>query len=57
MKGFVKQAFVNTFRKYVIDKWYFYIPQSIGMYLLYDWAKKANHEANKKDPSLYANDV
>ena len=30
--------------------------QTIGAYLLYDWAKKTNHEANRKNPADYAND-
>ncbi|EFO82825.1 hypothetical protein GCK72_024497 [Caenorhabditis remanei] len=56
-KGFVDQAFVKTFKTYVWDQWYYYIPQTIGAYLLYDWAKKTNHEANRKNPADYANDV
>ncbi|CAO4366178.1 unnamed protein product [Caenorhabditis nigoni] len=55
-KGFLDQAFVKTFKTYVWDQWYYYIPQTIGAYLLYDWAKKTNHEANRKNPADYAND-
>ncbi|CAI5441817.1 unnamed protein product [Caenorhabditis angaria] len=32
-KGFFDQAFVRTFKTYVWDQWYYYIPQTIGAYL------------------------
>uniref|UniRef100_A0AC35TVW2 Cytochrome b-c1 complex subunit 8 n=1 Tax=Rhabditophanes sp. KR3021 TaxID=114890 RepID=A0AC35TVW2_9BILA len=56
-KGFVDQAFVRTFKSYVVDQWHYYIPQTIGAYLIYDWAIKENHKLSKKDPAQYANDV
>lgn len=55
-KGFFDQAFVKTFKTYVWDQWYYYIPQTIGAYLLYDWAIKTNVAANRKNPADYAND-
>lgn len=35
----------------------YYTPPAVIMYLTYDWAKKANYEANRKDPAEFANDV
>ncbi|CAI2357172.1 unnamed protein product [Caenorhabditis sp. 36 PRJEB53466] len=55
-KGFLDQAFVKVFKTYVWDQWYYYIPQTIGAYLLYDWAIKTNHAASRKNPADYAND-
>lgn len=47
----------QVFREYVWFNWYYYTPPAVFTYLLYDWAKKANYEANRKDPAEYANDV
>ncbi|KAL6732450.1 UcrQ family protein [Ancylostoma duodenale] len=55
-KGFLDQAFVKVFKSYVWDQWIYYVPQTIGAYLLYDWAKKRNYEVGRKNPADYAND-
>ncbi|VDM37906.1 unnamed protein product [Toxocara canis] len=55
-KGFFSQAFVKVFRSYVWEDWYFYLPQAIGCYLIYDWAKRKNAELNRKNPADFAND-
>ncbi|VDO76831.1 unnamed protein product [Heligmosomoides polygyrus] len=56
-KGFLDQAIVKVFKSYVWDQWHFYLPQTIGAYLLYDWAKKRNYQVSRKNPADYANDV
>ncbi|VDN31003.1 unnamed protein product [Cylicostephanus goldi] len=45
-----------VFRTYVWNQWYYYLPQAVGAYLLYDWAKKKNYEVSRKNPADYAND-
>ncbi|CAI4231684.1 unnamed protein product [Auanema sp. JU1783] len=55
-KGFLDQAFVKVFKSYVWDQWYYYLPQAVGAYLIYDWAKKTNYQANRKNPADFAND-
>ncbi|KAE9418632.1 hypothetical protein Angca_008835 [Angiostrongylus cantonensis] len=55
-KGFINDAFIKVFKAYVWNQWYYYIPQTIAAYLVYDWAHKANYKAGRKDPALYAND-
>uniref|UniRef100_A0A0N5C272 Cytochrome b-c1 complex subunit 8 n=1 Tax=Strongyloides papillosus TaxID=174720 RepID=A0A0N5C272_STREA len=57
MKGFFEQAIVKNFKNYVADQWYYYIPSGTAAYLVYDAAKKINHDSKRKDPSIYANDV
>ncbi|CAJ0594707.1 unnamed protein product [Cylicocyclus nassatus] len=55
-KGFIDQAIVKVFRTYVWDQWYYYLPQAVGAYLLYDWAKRKNYEVSRKNPADFAND-
>uniref|UniRef100_A0A7E4W7T1 Cytochrome b-c1 complex subunit 8 n=1 Tax=Panagrellus redivivus TaxID=6233 RepID=A0A7E4W7T1_PANRE len=56
-KGFFDQAFVRVFKQYVWRDWFYYVPPAVSAYLVYDWAKKANAAANRKNPADYANDV
>ena len=44
------------FKTYVWDQWYYYVPQTVGAIMLYDWAKKTNYKAGRKNPADYAND-
>uniref|UniRef100_A0AC34F7Z2 Cytochrome b-c1 complex subunit 8 n=1 Tax=Panagrolaimus sp. ES5 TaxID=591445 RepID=A0AC34F7Z2_9BILA len=55
-KGFLDQAFVRVFREYVWRDWLYYVPPATAAYLVYDWAKKENVKANRKNPADYAND-
>ncbi|KAK6012322.1 UcrQ family protein [Ostertagia ostertagi] len=55
-KGFLDQAVVKVFKNYVWYEWPYYLPQCIGAYLLYDWAKKKNYQVGRKNPADYAND-
>ncbi|KAK5968012.1 Ubiquinol-cytochrome C reductase complex [Trichostrongylus colubriformis] len=55
-KGFLDQAVVKVFKIYVWDNWMYYVPQVVGAYLLYDWAKKENYKKGRKNPADYAND-
>uniref|UniRef100_A0AC34QLY5 Cytochrome b-c1 complex subunit 8 n=1 Tax=Panagrolaimus sp. JU765 TaxID=591449 RepID=A0AC34QLY5_9BILA len=56
-KGFFDQAFVRVFREYVWRDWFYYVPPAVASYLVYDWAKKANYQANRKNPADFANDT
>lgn len=55
-KGFLDQAFVRVFREYVWRDWFYYVPPAVAYYLVYDWAKKANYQASRKNPEEFAND-
>ncbi|PIO52333.1 UcrQ family protein [Teladorsagia circumcincta] len=55
-KGFLDQAIVKVFKTYVWYEWPYYLPQCIGAYLIYDWAKKKNYQVGRKNPADYAND-
>ena len=44
------------FKNYVWLQWYYYVPQCVAGYLVYDWAKKTNAASNRKNPADYAND-
>ncbi|MFH4983320.1 hypothetical protein AB6A40_010029 [Gnathostoma spinigerum] len=55
-KGFISDAFIKPFYNYIWRDWYYFLPQALTCYLIYDWAKKKNHELNKKNPADYAND-
>uniref|UniRef100_A0A0K0FP30 Cytochrome b-c1 complex subunit 8 n=1 Tax=Strongyloides venezuelensis TaxID=75913 RepID=A0A0K0FP30_STRVS len=57
MKNFFNHAVINPLKVYVVSQWYYFVPPGIAAYLVYDWAKKANHHSKRKDPSIYANDV
>ncbi|KJH42676.1 UcrQ family protein [Dictyocaulus viviparus] len=55
-KGFVSDAIVKVWKQYVWYQWHYYLPQTLAAYLLYDWAKKENYRASRKNPALYEND-
>ncbi|KAH7725357.1 Protein R07E4.3 [Aphelenchoides avenae] len=56
-KHFWDDAVVKVFKSYVWRDWVYYVPPSVAAYLLYDWAKKENYRANRKNPADYANDT
>ncbi|KAE9551578.1 hypothetical protein FO519_005222 [Halicephalobus sp. NKZ332] len=56
-RGFLDQAFVRVFREYVWRDWFYYVPPAVTAYLVYDWAKKANYQSNRKNPEEFANDT
>lgn len=47
---------LQVFKGYVWQQWYYFVPQTIAAYLIYDWAKKENYKQNRKNPADYAND-
>ncbi|CAJ0581352.1 unnamed protein product, partial [Mesorhabditis spiculigera] len=57
LHGFVKQAFINTFKTYIVRNGPYYIPQALICYYIYDWANKANWDANRKNPADYEKDA
>lgn len=52
----LNQSYFQVFKTYVWNQWYYYLPQAVAAYLVYDWAKKTNHKASRKNPADYAND-
>lgn len=38
---------LQVFKNYVWDQWYYYVPQTVAAYLIYDWAKKSNAAGNR----------
>jgi hypothetical protein len=47
----------QVFKEYVWNDWVYYVPPATVCYLVYDWAKKANYKANRKNSADYENDT